>query len=230
MRSLVDPNAAPIRSVPKDDRDLVVGAVNSHVLALDNLSSVPARLSDALCRLSIGSGFASRMLHTDRDESVVQAMRPIISNGIPSLANRPDLASRAVAVRLRPIAETERRSEREFWADWATTAPCVLGALLDTLSTGLRRLPSVKLDRAPRMADFAEFAVACEPGFGFEPGSFLAACSANQADTTETTFEADPVAMALRDLVRNDDPTGWNERRPNSSPLSTPAPPRTSSA
>lgn len=210
VRSLVDPNAAPIRAVPKDDRDLVVGAVNSHVLALDNLSSVPSWLSDALCRLATGGGFASRTLHSDRDETVLQATRPIILNGIPSLTDRPDLASRAVTVRLRPIAETERRSERAFWTDWETTAPRVLGALLDAVSTGLRRLPSVKLDRSPRMADFAEFAVACEPGFGFEPGSFLAAYSANQADTTETTFEADPVAVALRDLVRNDYPTGWN--------------------
>lgn len=210
VRSLVDPNAAPIRAVPKDDRDLVVGAVNSHVLALDNLSSVPSWLSDALCRLSTGGGFASRMLHTDREESVMQAMRPIILNGIPSLTDRPDLASRAVTVRLRPIAETERRTEQEFWDDWNTTAPRVLGALLDAFSTGLRRLASVKLERAPRMADFARWVTACEPGLGFEPGVFLAAYAANQADTTEATFEADPVAVAIRDLIRNDYPTGWN--------------------
>ncbi len=210
VRSLVDPNAAPIRAVPKDDRDLVVGAVNSHALCLDNLSSVPSWLSDALCRLSTGGGFASRMLHTDREESVMQAVRPIILNGIPTLTERPDLASRAITVRLRPIAETERRTETEFWADWSTTAPRVLGALLDGFSTGLRRLASVKLGRLPRMADFAQWATACEPGLGFEPGAFMAAYTANQADTSETTFEADPVAVAIRDLIRGDYPTGWH--------------------
>lgn len=210
VRSLVDPNAAPIRAVPKDDRDLVIGAVNAHVVCYDNLSSVPSWLSDALCRLSTGGGFAARALHTDADESVLQAMRPIILNGIPSLTERPDLASRAVTVRLRPITETERRTEQEFWDDWATTAPRVLGALFDAMSTGLRRLPSVKLDRSPRMADFARFATACEPGFGFEAGAFLAAYQSNQADTNETTFEADPVAVAIRDLIRADYPTGWN--------------------
>ena len=210
VRSLVDPNAAPIRAVPKDDRDLVIGAVNSHVIALDNLSSVPAWLSDALCRLSTGGGFATRALTTDRDENVMQAMRPIALNGIPSLTERPDLASRAVTVRLRPITEAERRTEQEFWDDWSTTAPRILGALFDALSTGLRRLPSVKLDRSPRMADFARFATACEPGFGFEAGAFLAAYQSNPADTNETTFEADPVAVAIRDLIRADYPTGWN--------------------
>lgn len=210
VRSLVDPNAAPIRAVPKDDRDLVVGAVNSHVLALDNLSSVPPWLSDALCRLSTGGGFASRTLHSDRDETVLQAMRPIILNGIPSLTDRPDLASRAVTVRLRPIADTERRTEAEFWDDWSTVAPRVLGALLDGLAAGLHRLPSVRLAKTPRMADFARFATACERGLGFDEGSFVLAYAANVADTTESTFEADPVAIALRDLIRSDYPSGWN--------------------
>ena len=210
VRSLVDPNAAPIRAVPKDDRDLVVAAVNSHIAALDNLSSVPAWLSDALCRLSTGGGFASRTLHSDRDETVLQAMRPIILNGIPSLTDRPDLASRAVTVRLRPIAETERRTEAEFWDDWSVVAPRVLGALLDGFSTGLRRLASVRLEKTPRMADFARFATACEPGLGFETGSFMAAYAANLADTTETTFEADPVAVAIRDMIRTAHPSGWH--------------------
>ena len=48
LRSLVDPSAAPIRAVPRDDRDLVVSASNSWVLAFDNLSKVPAWLADAL--------------------------------------------------------------------------------------------------------------------------------------------------------------------------------------
>jgi len=83
LRSLVDPSAAPIRAVPKDDRDLVVSAGNSWMLVFDNLSTVPAWLSDALCRLCTGSGFATRMLHTDNAEMIFEAARPIILNGIP---------------------------------------------------------------------------------------------------------------------------------------------------
>lgn len=53
-RLLIDPNASPIRAVPKDERDLIVSAFNSWLLVYDNLSSVPAWLSDGLCRLSTG--------------------------------------------------------------------------------------------------------------------------------------------------------------------------------
>jgi putative DNA primase/helicase len=69
IRSLVDPSAASIRSVPKDDRDLVVSASNSLVLAFDNLSGVPGWFSDALSRLATQSGFATRMLHTNNSFS-----------------------------------------------------------------------------------------------------------------------------------------------------------------
>ncbi len=108
IRSLVDPSAAPIRAVPKDDRDLVVSAGNSWALVFDNLSSVPAWFADALCRLATGSGFATRMLHTDRNESIFDAARPILLNGIPSLTDRADLADRAITIHLATITEEAR--------------------------------------------------------------------------------------------------------------------------
>jgi hypothetical protein len=39
LRSLVDPFTAPLRTPPKDERDLQISAKNSHVIALDNISS-----------------------------------------------------------------------------------------------------------------------------------------------------------------------------------------------
>ena len=114
VRSLVDPSAAPIRALPRDDRDFVVSAANSWMLAFDNLSKMEAWQADALCRLATGSGFATRMLHTDRDEMIFEAARPIIINGIPTLTDRADLADRAVTINLRELPEDQRRSEDEF--------------------------------------------------------------------------------------------------------------------
>jgi putative DNA primase/helicase len=115
LRLLIDPSAALIRSVPKDDHNLMVSAFNSHVLAFDNLSSVPAWLADALCRLSTGGGFATRTLHTDSAETIFEGQRPILLNGISLLTERSDFADRAVTVHLRTIPENERRSEDEIW-------------------------------------------------------------------------------------------------------------------
>ena len=100
LRSLVDPSAAPIRAIPRDDRDLLVAARNSWTLIFDNLSGMPIWFADALCRLATGSGFGTRALHTDYDEIIFDAARPIVLNGISGLTDRADLADRAITVHL----------------------------------------------------------------------------------------------------------------------------------
>lgn len=211
IRALIDPSAAPIRAVPKDDRDLVVSAGNSWILAFDNLSSVPVWLSDGLCRLATGGGFATRMLHTDREETIFEASRPIILNGIPSLTDRADLADRAVCIHLAAISEEQRRPEDELSALFEEKRPIILGALLDAVSTALRNIASVKLDRSPRMADFVKWTVAAAPGLGWDnPSDFLGVYADNRRDVTDATFEADPVAVAVRDFILAVHPDdGW---------------------
>lgn len=208
VRSLVDPSCAPIRAVPRDDRDLIVSAGNSWALAFDNLSSVPPWLSDALCRLATGGGFATRALHTDREEIIFEAQRPIILNGIPSLTDRADLADRALTIHLAPIAESERRPEDELAADFAQQAPFILGALLDAVAGALRHLPEVKLDRAPRMADFVKWITAAAPALGFESAAILRAYADNRRDVSGAAFDADPVAVAVRDFMAEKSPRG----------------------
>lgn len=209
LRSLVDPSAAPIRAVPRDDRDLVVSASNSWVLAFDNLSSVPAWLADALCRLATGSGFATRMLHTDRDEMIFEAARPVIINGITHLTDRADLADRSVTIHLSSIPDAERRPEDDLLADFENARPRIFGALLDAVSRALANIAAVKLDRAPRMADFAKWITAAEPGLGWEPGAFLAAYAGNRRDVVEAAFEADAVAVAIWKLITADRREGF---------------------
>ena len=209
IRMLIDPSAALIRAVPKDDRDLVVSAGNSWALVFDNLSSVPAWLADALCRLATGSGFATRMLHTDRSETIFDAARPIVLNGIPSLTDRADLADRAVTIHLATITEEARDSEDDLFAAFKAKQPLILGALLDAVASALRNLDKVKLERMPRMADLARWITAAEPALGWESGRFLTVYRENRRDVFETSFEADPVAVAIRDFIVADRPEGW---------------------
>jgi hypothetical protein len=79
-------------------------------------------------------------------------------------------------------------------------APRLFGAMLDALSLGLRMLPSTRLDRLPRMADFARFATAAETAFT-ELGGFMAAWEASGAASLPDDLEADPVAGAVVQLM-----------------------------
>ena len=84
----------------------------------------------------------------------------------------------------------------------------ILGALFDAVSAALRFLSKVKLDRAPRMADFAKWITAAESGLGWEPGAFLKVYGENRRDVIESSFEADSVAVAIRDWIIAEHPEG----------------------
>lgn len=206
-RSLVDPNTSPLRSAPREERDLMISATNSWTLAFDNLSGMPPWLSDSFCRLSTGGGISNRELYTNGEEFILDAMRPVLLNGIDALTERPDLAGRSLIFNLPQIPEDARRSEKEFWADFEQARPRIIGALLDAVCMGLRNHHSVRLTSLPRMADFAIWVVACEPALPWPPGSFMAAYMGNRSEAVELSLEADVVAVAVRAHMA--DKTEW---------------------
>ncbi len=196
LRALLDPNTAPLRALPREVRDLFIAATNGHVLAFDNVSGLPAWISDTLCRLATGGGFAARQLYTDQDEVLFDAARPVILNGIEDIVTRPDLADRAVFLTLEPIPEDRRRPEAEIWAEFEVATPYILGALLDAVVEGLRRWHETRLEKLPRMADFALWAVACETAL-WPAGTFWSAYCGNRDEAVEGVIDADPIAAAM---------------------------------
>ena len=135
LRKTIDPSAALVRTPAREERDLVIAGSNSWVLAYDNVSGLPPWLSDALCRVATGGGFSTRQLYTDADEVFFAATRPIILNGIDYIADRPDLADRALILNLPSIDEFHRREEKDLYAEFENKLPQILGALYDAVST-----------------------------------------------------------------------------------------------
>src|SRR5262249_27188894 len=188
------------RALPREERELMIAANNGHLLAFDNLSGLPAWLSDALCRLASGGSFAVRQLYTDDEEVLFKAARPTLLNGIEDVIGRSDLADRAIFLTPGPIREKQRRSEAELWRDFEAVRPRILGALLDATAPGLRALGYIHLDRLPRMADFAVWATACETGL-WPVGIFSRAYADNRRAAIEGIVEADPVAACVREFM-----------------------------
>jgi hypothetical protein len=207
LRNLTDPNTLPLRTPPREDRDLYIAATNGRVVVFDNLSSLADWISDSLCRLSTGGGFATRALYTDLDEVLLRVIRPVILTGIEEVVNRADLADRTIFLTLAPIPKEKRRPETELWAAFARVWPRILGALLDAVAVGLKRLPEIRLETLPRMADFAIWATACETGLRrhdgsfWDAGTFMKAYAGNLDEAVEAVLEASPVATALRTFM-----------------------------
>jgi hypothetical protein len=200
LRSLVDPNTAPLRALPREDRDLFIAANNGHLLTFDNVSGLPHWISDTLCRLATGGGFAVRQMYSDDDEVLFDACRPVILNGIEDIVTRPDLADRAIFLTLEQIAEEDRKAEAKIWADFEIVQPKILGALLDAMVVGLKKLPDTRLPKLPRMADFALWATACETAT-WKANTFWDAYCSNQDEAAEGVLDSDPVADAMRKFM-----------------------------
>jgi len=200
IKNLIDPSCAPLKTLPRDERDLMIAARNAWLLVFDNLSGLPPWISDAICRLSTGGGFSTRELHTDDSEIIFDSQRPQVLNGIDDISTRPDLCDRSIIICLPVIPKDQRKDEEIILKKYEKAMPLILGGLLDGIVAALKNKDSVQLENAPRMADFAKWVTASESGLGFEQGSFMKAYSNNRAAAIEIGLESDPLAQSVIDL------------------------------
>ena len=154
-------------------------------------------MADCLCRLATGGGFATRKLHSDADEVLFKATRPLILNGIPDLAERADLADRAIILTLPTIPETARSFESDFWERYEKARPRILAGLLDASAHALAHSASVRLSERPRLADFARWVTAAEPALDWPEGAFLAAYQANRRESEAIAIDNNMVAALV---------------------------------
>jgi hypothetical protein len=207
LRAIVDPNVSPLRAEPKELRDLMIAATNSWCTAFDNLSRLPFWLSDSLCRLATGGGFAVREHYENDQEVLFDVQRPALITGIEDVVTNADLLNRVLTIDLPQIPDEQRRTERELWATFDEAHPRILAGILTglcrTLAVGI-----VEVGHAPRMADFAEKAVAVERALGWPAGSFLNAYRGNRETARETSLDNSLIAALIRKCAEEGGFTG----------------------
>ena len=151
---LIDPSIPLVRCPPKDLDTWVVAASGSWAVALDNLSSIPEWLSDAICRASTGDGNVKRELYSDDELSVFNFRRCVIITGIDVGGLNGDLADRLMPIKLHAIEK--RLSETELEAQWEADRAAIFGGLLSFAAKVHRKLPTAEQVSLPRMADFGQ--------------------------------------------------------------------------
>ena len=194
LRALVDPNSSPLNSPPREIRDLYATAISNHVLGYDNLSQLSSSLSDSLCRFATGAGNVERRLYSNNEQvRYPQMSKPIILNGISEFITAPDLLDRSLILGLRHVGN--RRTEASLWRGFDAKKGRIFGGLLDLMVQGVRNLPTVRIPRLPRMAEFVQWCVAC----GLE--DFQERYEQNLVDSSLALLEDDPLAMAIKALT-----------------------------
>jgi hypothetical protein len=209
--SLTDPQLADIRALPENPRDLAVAAQYARTLAFDNASMISASMSDCLCRLSTGDAIVCRTLHSNKEQTVLRASRPVLISSIVGLARRPDLADRAVVIEARALDQAARRTEQELWWDFETEKPMLFGTICDLLSAALGNYASTKAPAGIRMADSARWAIGGLQFANWNADELGNIWRANRHAADIALLESDVVASALLEFLEQR-PGGWEGR------------------
>jgi hypothetical protein len=196
VKKCIDPTKDKERSLPKDRHSLAISAQSNWLLSYGNVSSISPEMSDALCSLSTGGGYSTRAYYTDNQEKNFDYQRPLLLNGIGEIVSRPDLLDRTIVLYLAEITDEKRITEKKLDAKFEEARPRILGALFDRVADGLRNIDSTRLEKQPRMADFACWVVAAKVD-----DQFLGIYEQNRADLQHVALDDSPIGQTIVDLA-----------------------------
>ncbi len=199
LADILDPSAVGPRTPPRDTEAWVIGAAGSWVVPVDNVSTIRADWSDALCRAVTGEALLRRKLYTDDSLAVVGFRRCVLLTSIDPGAMRGDLGSRLMLLELEQISEADRRTEVEQATAFRRVHPLVLGGVLDLAVEVLRILPDTRPDNLPRLAEFGRILSAMDGVLG--AAAFETYCGQRQSIVADV-IESDPVAQGVLKFVR----------------------------
>jgi hypothetical protein len=210
LLALIDPQPAADRETPSDKREWAIFSRASWAFSFDNITEIPAWLSNSLCKGVTGDAVLQRVLHSDEDITVFAFQRVIAMTTIAirhDLAG--DLADRMLLVE--PEVLDRRLTEAEVRDARDAALPAALGAVLDLVAGVLAELPGVTTGNLPRMADFARVLAALDAVTGW---TTLATYRAKVALMGMTLIEGNGFAQALYRLATQPspgglDPTPW---------------------
>jgi hypothetical protein len=173
---------------------LFIAARNCFLLAYDNISKLNDDLSDSLARLATEGGVRLRTLYTDVDETLINAARPIILNGIRDFVTKEDLQDRSTIISPPYISDEARVMVTDIRARYEVKRPRILGAFLDALTVGLANKNQPVPKNLPRMADYAVWRLRA----GLH--NILDAIESNEMNAVQIMLEANPLAIAVRKM------------------------------
>jgi putative DNA primase/helicase len=204
LKRVIDPNAANLRSLPRDERAQcrIKGS---------RCSTTSRRFPSPRLILFAASPpvarFATRKLYSDGEAFLIDVQRPVILTGVGDAIDQADLKSRTITIQMPPIESESRITEEEVWKRFDQAHGELLGCLVECVQVALQRSSTVEHGPLPRLADWFKWVLAAEPAMGFEKGLFERAFSMNEAQSSAMAVEASVVARALVTLMKSR--TNW---------------------
>ena len=217
VASLVAPSNAPLKTMPSSDDAFKRIALQNRFCIVDNISLLSGKQADLLCQLSTGIGYTFRPPGSAGEGVPITTSCPIVLNGINNVVTRPDLLERTITIYLEKITPQTRKPLSTLWDSFEKAKPRILGALYEGISAAIRNHPTTVLHETPRMADFAVFASAAQPAYGWDQQSFLDAYGKAAQEAAEDNLRTDPIAIILMESMEGVpsaeyEPAKWVEK------------------
>lgn len=199
MKSIVHPEKVGLLSFPDREDSLVASLSNNALCVFDNVEKISEAMSSKLC-LAVTNGYTTRRkLYSDNTEISICIRSNVILTCISDVVSQSDLAERSNVIHLERI--DIYRTEAEVNRQVSSLMPKILGAIFNTLSAIFLTANDVIIDRPPRMADFAYFAMAAVKAVGLDENDFLDIYTKNVTEAVSVCAVDDPVIECVNKVL-----------------------------
>lgn len=208
LKKIIDPFSLDNLMLDNDLRSLILNFQQHWFLPFDNVSRISNEISDTLCRVITGGGIQQRKLFTNTEDCIFNFQRCLAINGINNVADRADLLDRSLLIELERISDGERKEIKTIFSNFYQDLSSILGGVFDTLSRAMAIFPTVKLEKLPRMADFAKWGYAIGEALGGHGEQFLQEYAAVREIQNIESLQSDAVGQLILSFIKGD--SSWS--------------------
>lgn len=196
----IEANVSPF-SYKADDLNIHVH--NRHLSAFDNITGIPQKIADNLCRFVTGQSYTKRKLYLDSDEIILNFRRKMILNGIAPTIEQSDLIQRSIFYRQKGVAKQDRITERELASKLEVLLPDILGQIFKTLQKAMNLYDTVEkeIKNPERMSDFTIWGECISRALGYEPFKFVESYNKNLEDNYLSAGDSHPIVEYLEKII-----------------------------
>ncbi len=205
VKKIIDPSISELETIPDSLNNLRVRLNNSYYTAFDNLSKLSAKQSDFLCSVITGVSWTDRQYYTNKNIDCSHLKSSMCLNGISNFVFRADLAERILFFTTKLIRESNRLGDNEIWDSFNKDLPYILGGIFDLISSAIKMLPTIKVDKPVRLADFHKFGYAVAEAMGNRGKEFDEVLKSNKDRQMEITCENAMLIRLLIDFLKEND-------------------------
>ena len=201
-KMIIDPSEIDIKALPKNISDVVAAVSNQYMVCFDNVSRISEELSDIFCIVATHGYYSKKKLYSNNEEYAIKLNARVSFSGITNLSSKPDLIDRMLCLKLNRIDSNKRRTEEEILKEFQTDLPYILDRIFRILSKAIPIYRELKLERLPRMADFAKWGYAIAEAMGYGGERFLKIYEKNQNELLENMISEDVLITVLIEAMK----------------------------